>query len=317
MSKSRIFSKFTKACIVSTMVLGGFVSELSVPIYAAENINSSDYDSFASDISSNVSSWKATAIVKGKSGLDLSSSGASKIISGPDGYYFLIFDSESGIDEKMTSLSSTSGVEYASKNYNVVNKVMVKSGKSLKNILKKSVASISEALQEADAEAKEAEDTKKKQEESSGLDVEYKDFQQFYDETNGKSFLGGQCAAGAQYYMKWLGYPTIICCSACDSGAKCFWVHRQTSGILENFSEVNKGEELQDGDILVFGPSSYNSPYGHVGIYYQGKCYGQNQGTKNFSCVSLNTTPNYLGALRPKVYGTPKSNVSVNLAKDE
>lgn len=317
MINSKFASKLAKACLVSSMVFGGFASEMVVPIYASETISSDDYESFAQNIASNTTSWKATAIVKAKSGMDLSSTGASKIISGPDGYYFLIFENDGEIDERMTSLSSEADVEYASKNYNVVNKVMVKSGKSLKSVLKKSVEAISEALQEAEDEAKESEALINKQQESKGLDVEYKDFQKFYDETNGKSFMGGECATGAQYYMKWLGYPTILCCGACSSGAKCFWIHRQTSGILENFSEVNKGEELQDGDILVFGPSSYNAPYGHVGIYYQGKCYGQNQGTRAFSCVGLNTTPNYLGALRPKVYGTPKSNVSVNLSKDE
>lgn len=315
MINSGVYSKLAKAVLVSSMVFGGFASELVTPIYASETVKASDYDAFASEIASSVTSWKATAIVKGKTGLDLASSGASKIIVGPDGYYFLIFESDSGIDERMASLAQQSDIEYASKNYNVVNKVLVKSGKSLKSVLKKSVEAISEALQEAEDEVNEAKLAEQKK--SSGLDVEYKDFSQFYEETNGKSFMGGQCAAGVQYYMKWLGYPTVLCCNACSSGAKCFWIHRESSGILENFSEINKGEELQDGDILVYGPSSYNSPYGHVGIYYQGKCYGQNQGTYAFSCVGLNTTPNFLGALRPKVYGEPKSNVSVNLSKDE
>lgn len=92
---------------------------------------------------------------------------------------------------------------------------------------------------------------------------------------------------------------------------------------MENFLEIDPGEPLQNGDILVYGAFSDNS-HGHISMYHNGLSYGQNQGVPGDSggpfneILSYTATPNFLGALRPKCYrnGSEKYKVKVNLEKN-
>ncbi len=316
---SQVVKRIQKACLVCLLSFGGIFSEI-IPV-SAETVSTESYDEFAEEINK-TESFKATAIVKASESVDFSEFSPKKVIAGPDGYYFLEFDLDGSIDAYASVIRGKSGVEYANRNYNVINKATVKKGGSqVRKTLKASVQNVIELEKESEKDVDE--DKVSEWKTSDGKDVEYKPFSEFYAETKGKSFLGGQCAAGVQYYMKWLGYPVILCDGACSNGAKCFWIHRKTSGILENFIEIEPGEDLQDGDILVYGPSGSNV-YGHTSIYYNGASYGQNQRTNGdggpFNELSPYTVcGNFLGALRPKVYknGSNKYDVNVNLTKEE
>lgn len=316
----QIINRIKKTCLVSVLVLCGTLAEVT-PVFA-ETVSAGSYDEFAEMIKE-TTNFKATAIVKATESVDFSEYSPVRVIEGPDGYYFLEFDTDGAVDSYCKSMKEKSGVEYASKNYNIINKATAKQGgKTVKKTLRASVQNIIEL--EKDAEKDVDEKKVSEWESSDGKDVEYKPFSEFYEKTKGRTFWGGQCATGAQYYMQWLGYPVITCCSACNNGAKCFWIHRKTSGILENFIEIEPGEELQDGDILVYGPHGDNV-YGHVSIYHEGASYGQNQsgGNSDEGAPFSELTPyticgNYLGALRPKVYknGASSYDVNVNLTKD-
>lgn len=315
---SRFIKRYAKCALAFSLALGAVVSDFSSPIYAAETVLAKkDYDTFASEISNNTTAWKATAVVKSTNSSGLESTGANKIIKGPDDYFFLIFDSEAGIDEKMTSLSSSPGVKYATKNYNFVNKANSKSGASLKKDLKKYIGNIIEAEEEAESEVDEAQ--VEKWESSDGPKVKFKPFSEFYKEYNGTEHdidgaYGAQCVDGASFYLRWLGYPVGVLGNAVD-----YWTGRKSNGLLEYCIEIPKGEELQNGDIIIYsGPSSC----GHIGIYYEEQCFGQNQCTDGnggpFNLVSFSCTPGYQGALRPKVYknGSESGDVSVSLEKN-
>lgn len=298
---NRLVKKIAKSLLAFTLIFGSVVTD-SLPIYAAETVLAKkDYNEFASEIINNTTSWKATAIVKSTNSSSLESTGATKIIKGPDDYFFLIFDSDAGIDEKMNSITGSPGVKYATKNYNFINKVSAKSGNDLKKDLKKYIDNIISAEEEAEEDVDEAQ--VEKWEESDGPKVKFKPFSQFYKEYNGTAHdidgaYGAQCVDGASFYLRWLGYSVGVLGNAVD-----YWTARKSNGLLECCIEIPKGEELQDGDVIIYsGPSSC----GHIGIYYDGKCFGQNQCTDGsggpFNCVSFSCTPGYLGALRPKIY---------------
>lgn len=314
---NRLVKNIAKSLLAFTLIFGSVVTD-SLPIYAAETVLAKkDYDEFASEIINNTTSWKATALVKSTNSSSLDSTGATKIIKGPDDYFFLIFDSDAGIDEKMNSISGSPGVKYATKNYNFINKVSAKSGNDLKKDLKKYIDNIISAEEEAEEDVDEAQ--VEKWEESDGPKVKFKPFSQFYKEYNGTAHdidgaYGAQCVDGASFYLRWLGYSVGVLGNAVD-----YWTARKSNGLLEYCIEIPKGEELQNGDIIIYsGPSSC----GHIGIYYDGKCFGQNQCTDGsggpFNCVSFSCTPGYLGALRPKIYknGSESSDAKSYLEKE-
>ena len=315
---NRLIKNIAKSLLAFTLIFGSVVTD-SLPIYAAETVLAKkDYDEFASEIINNTTSWKATAIVKSTNSSSLESTGATKIIKGPDDYFFLIFGSDAGIDEKMNSITGSPGVKYATKNYNFINKVSAKSGNDLKKDLKKYIDNIISAEEEAEEDVDEVQ--VEKWEESDGPKVKFKPFSQFYKEYNGTAHdidgaCGAQCVDGASFYLRWLGYSVGVLGNAVD-----YWTARKSNGLLEYCIEIPKGEELQDGDIIIYsGPSSC----GHIGIYYDGKCFGQNQGVPDgsggpYNCVSFSCTPGYLGALRPKIYknGSESSDTKSYLEKE-
>ena len=159
-------------------------------------------------------------------------------------------------------------------------------------------------------------------EDGKGDKVKFKGFEAFYQDTNGKCFGTGQCVAGVQHYISWLGYDKF---AGALGNAIDYWKNRYTSGILEDFIEIDPDEQLQDGDILVWGEQSGKyGQYGHIAIYHKGFSYGQNQGTGDPELggpfnepFSYNSIPNFLGALRPKCYrnGSEKYKIRVNLRK--
>lgn len=132
-----------------------------------------------------------------------------------------------------------------------------------------------------------------------------KPFKTFVDTYSGTShnvdgYAGAQCWDGYAFYMQWLGYPYANCTAT--GGAKDIWNQRASNGMLNSCDVVSSP---QDGDIAIWG-SNMGGGYGHVAMYYQGKYFGQNQGSSSgsnggpFNLLAIGTAP--LGYFRPKCY---------------
>lgn len=334
-SITAIFSLFLSSSIVCTTPVfaknGGLIikdcgdgwiaNEGDTACTPAEPSKDSEaYTNFKNGIKNTIGYYPATAIIKTSQDINFYDYGAKNIVKGPDGYYIVEFYSMVGLNAKMKKLASQSGVEYAGQNFGTVDKALVESD-NFEETFKKYVEGLieihntSNATRPSDAKLKELEDGK-------GDKVKFKGFEAFYQDTNGKCFGTGQCVAGVQHYISWLGYDKF---AGALGNAIDYWKNRYTSGILEDFIEIDPSDQLQDGDILVWGEQSGEyGQYGHIAIYHKGFSYGQNQGSKDpklggpfNEAFSYSSLPNFLGALRPKCYrnGSEKYKIRVNLRK--
>lgn len=104
----------------------------------------------------------------------------------------------------------------------------------------------------------------------------------------GKSYdidgaYGAQCVDGFNEYIRWGGHSVITRGNAWDIGNG--W---KSNGLSSYCTQV-AFSNIRDGDICFW--SIYSPPYGHVSMYYQGKYFGQNQGTTGnggpFNLMSL------------------------------
>lgn len=116
-----------------------------------------------------------------------------------------------------------------------------------------------------------------------------KHFKDFYDSHLGKQYGSGQCYAGAEEYLSW-GLDRTI--TVPGYGTAWEWGCNWKSTVLGQCCE--QVSSPKDGDILFWN--------NHVCMYYQGKCFGQNQGTKYgeggpFNLMSVGITPQII--LRP------------------
>lgn len=100
-----------------------------------------------------------------------------------------------------------------------------------------------------------------------------KNFEDFVKETNGKKYGTGQCYAGYTHYCNWLGIGSkqYIAASMIWTGAP--------AGQHPDCTSLSASATPQNGDILVYG----GGQWGHVGMYYNGYCYGQNQNTSDWT----------------------------------
>lgn len=283
--------------------------------------DSEEYKNFKDNIKNTIGYLPATAIVKASGNIDFSAYNVKNVVKGPDGYYLLEFNTMIGINDKMKQLSAQAGVEYAGQNYGSVDNTLLE-GDNFEESFKKVVDDLI-ATKNASEAGKPSDEVLKELEESEGTKVKFQDFEKFYEKTNGKEYdldgaYGAQCVDGARYYIGWLGYD-----NPARGDARDYWINKYTNGILENFLEIEPGEPLQNGDILVYGAFPGNS-HGHISMYHNGLSYGQNQGVPDGSggpfneILSYTATPNFLGALRPKCYrnGSEKYKVKVNLEKN-
>ncbi len=115
---------------------------------------------------------------------------------------------------------------------------------------------------------------------------------------------GAQCWDGAMFYSQCLGYPVFHC--GISGYAKDIWLQRRSSGILRYYTEVR---QMQPGDICVFMPTAYWTPFSHIAIFDSdagdgyGNFMGQNQdGVPEFTIQRLPYSATYPTAFRPKVF---------------
>ncbi len=82
------------------------------------------------------------------------------------------------------------------------------------------------------------------------------------------------------------------------------WYLKDKYGYSKVFEYITDPKELRDGDWCIWGKGS-SCPLGHVGMVYQGKILGQNQGASVVTLKSLNL--DILGAFRLKGWNTGSS----------
>lgn len=171
--------------------------------------DSEEYKNFKDNIKNTIGYLPATAIVKASGDIDFSAYNVKNVVKGPDGYYLLEFNTMIGINDKMKQLSAQAGVEYAGQNYGSVDNALLE-GDNFEESFKKVVDDLI-ATKNASEAGKPSDEALKELEESEGTKVKFKDFEKFYEETNGKEYdldgmYGAQCVDGARYYIGWLGY---------------------------------------------------------------------------------------------------------------
>ena len=118
--------------------------------------------------------------------------------------------------------------------------------------------------------------------------AEKKNFKDFYDSHLGKRYGSGQCYAGAEEYLSW-GLGRSISVPGYETAWQ--WGQAWKSTVLgQCCTQVN---DRKDGDILFWN--------NHVCMSYQGKEFGQNQGTDGsggpFNLMATGHTPQII--LRP------------------
>lgn len=126
---------------------------------------------------------------------------------------------------------------------------------------------------------------------------------EFVSKYNGKAIdldraYGVQCVDGFRAWCRdVLGYswPTKT------GWASGYWEHRQDHAA--EFDFITDPAQFQDGDWCIWRRGSKPCPSSHIAMYYQGKFFGQRQGTSDRAfCLRSISTSGIYGALRWKGY---------------
>ena len=138
---------------------------------------------------------------------------------------------------------------------------------------------------------------------------------QFYEKYNGKAidFDGGygvQCVDGFKLCCNDLGIPVKATPNNYASG---YWKYRQQLGYSKYFDFITGAKNFKNGDWVIWDYGSKSHPLSHIAMYYNGKCFGQRQGTarREFRLVDTNWN-DALGALRPKVWAKTAKTASTS-----
>lgn len=140
---------------------------------------------------------------------------------------------------------------------------------------------------------------------------------QFYNKYIGKGYdidgvAGKQCVDLWKIFcQEYFGSWKAAGGTGATAGYACqYWItHRTQSWITDHFKVISGSSNLQDGDWCFWAYGSKDCPYSHVAMYYQGKFFGMNQGSKNANLVSISKS-GMLGHFRPKCYITSSSTSS-------
>lgn len=138
----------------------------------------------------------------------------------------------------------------------------------------------------------------------------------FFEEYNGKRIdddgaYGVQCVDGFRRGCKYLSIPVM---ATPNDWADGYWTCLNADGTPSQatadwqekyFEKIRDPKQFKDGDWVVWGRNgvSPSHPSSHIGMYYQGKCFGERQGSnREFRLVNTDFS-DALGALRPKAWG--------------
>lgn len=130
---------------------------------------------------------------------------------------------------------------------------------------------------------------------------------EFYNRTFGKAYdvdgsYGYQCWDGMAKCCVDNGVPLAVIYCGNTGYVQDIWDRRGFSNILNYFDEVPVGQ-FKNGDWMIF-PFSYDrTPKSHVAMFWDGQCYGQNQGgIKAFNLTGYCDPNRALGAFRLKIW---------------
>lgn len=137
----------------------------------------------------------------------------------------------------------------------------------------------------------------------------------FVAEYNGKAIdydhaYDTQCVDGFKVGCAYLGIPVI---ATPNNWADGYWTGLNENGtpnknclqwIAKYFDKIKDPNQFRNGDWVVWGRNgvSPSHPLSHIGMYYNGKCFGENQGGNRGFCLKATNFSDALGALRPKVW---------------
>lgn len=119
---------------------------------------------------------------------------------------------------------------------------------------------------------------------------------------------GAQCVDGIRVGCKYLGIPVK---PTPNNWADGYWTCLNADGTLNEeikawqeryFVKIEDPRTFMSGDWVIWGRNgaSPSHPNSHVGMYYNGKCFGENQGGDRSFCLKATNFSDALGALRPK-----------------
>ena len=147
-----------------------------------------------------------------------------------------------------------------------------------------------------------------------------KSIEQFVNETKGKGFnmdgaYGVQCVDGWRKFCNYFDIPEYTTDTNWADG---YWTFNRER-YSKWFDFITDPAELKDGDWCVWARKKGSShPSSHIGMYWKGKCYGQNQGAKVFNLKKTDFS-DIIGAFRPKnipVYDTDKPKTNEEIARE-
>lgn len=109
---------------------------------------------------------------------------------------------------------------------------------------------------------------------------------------------GVQCVDGWKIFLRWCGFKNYNEMGYAPSGwADSIWT-RPNAQVLKYFTKITDYRQLQDGDWVVWGKNPRCFPKSHIAMYYQGQCFGLNQGSKVFTLKLPNVMNYMIGAFR-------------------
>lgn len=92
-----------------------------------------------------------------------------------------------------------------------------------------------------------------------------------------------QCVDGFKQFLQWLGYSNYNEMGYAPSGwAESIWTTPAPS-LLANFDRITDYKQFQNGDWIVWPKQSNVFPNSHIAMYWNGQCFGMNQGSSNWN----------------------------------
>lgn len=128
----------------------------------------------------------------------------------------------------------------------------------------------------------------------------------FYNQYRGKRIdqdgsWGVQCVDGFKVFCVWAGVPVKTTGNGYADG---YWYNRNSSGYSKYFTFVTGSSNFRNGDWVMWARGSGSHPKSHIAMYYNGKEFGQNQGSNREFRLINGHFSDALGAFRWKGWQT-------------
>lgn len=140
-----------------------------------------------------------------------------------------------------------------------------------------------------------------------------KTYQDFYNQYVGKRIdqdgsYGVQCVDGFKVFCVWAGIGAYPAGGTADG----YWYRRHSNGSAKYFDFITGSSNFRNGDWVMWAKGSGSHPKSHIAMYYNGKEFGENQGSNREFRLINGHFGDALGAFRWKGWGTvqPSSSTS-------